>query len=77
MTVWRTTGKGAAAPFSLDITGARSGEGGRTLRRLVIPANVDESRIEANLKDGVLEVHMPKMAAPEKPEARKIEITSA
>lgn len=46
-------------------------------RRLVIPANVDESRIQANLKDGVLEVHMPKVAAPEKPEARKIEITSA
>ena len=29
-------------------------------RALAIPATVDESKIEAKLKDGVLEVHLPK-----------------
>ena len=42
-------------------------------RRLTIPANVDDTRIDANLKDGVLEVHMPKVAKVV-PEARKIEV---
>jgi HSP20 family protein len=46
-------------------------------RRLVIPANVDEARIEATLKDGVLEVHMPKAPTPEQPAPRNIEIKSA
>lgn len=42
-------------------------------RRLSIPANVDEERIEARLKDGVLEVRMPKVEKAE-PEPRKIEV---
>jgi HSP20 family protein len=45
-------------------------------RRLTIPANVDEERIEANLKDGILEVHMPKVAKAE-PQPRKIEVRAA
>ncbi|MCZ2111971.1 MAG: Hsp20/alpha crystallin family protein [Dehalococcoidia bacterium] len=44
-------------------------------RSLTIPENVDEERIEASLKDGVLEVHLPKLAVA-RPEARKIEIRS-
>lgn len=42
-------------------------------RALTIPANVNEEKIEASLKEGVLEVHMPKMA-PSKPAEKKIEI---
>jgi HSP20 family protein len=45
-------------------------------RALAIPTNVDETMIEATLKDGVLEVHMPK-AAPVTPAATKIEIKPA
>lgn len=45
-------------------------------RSLTIPENVDEEKIEASLKDGVLEVHLPKVAVSE-PEARKIEVKSA
>lgn len=45
-------------------------------RSLTIPENVDEEKIEASLKDGVLEVHLPKVAVTE-PEARKIEVKSA
>lgn len=45
-------------------------------RRLKIPAYIDESKIEAKLSDGVLEVHLPKVPAPAKPEARKIPITA-
>lgn len=46
-------------------------------RRLVLPANVDEDKIEANLKDGVLEVRLPKSAPAPPPEARKVEIKSS
>lgn len=42
-------------------------------RSIAIPAGVDEARIEANLKDGVLEVRLPKSEVV-KPEARKVEI---
>jgi HSP20 family protein len=45
-------------------------------RRLSIPAHVDEERIEAQMKDGVLEVHMPKAAKAE-PQPRKIEVRAA
>jgi HSP20 family protein len=44
-------------------------------RALSIPANVDEEKIEARLKDGVLEVHMPKVA-PSKPAEKKIAISA-
>ncbi len=42
-------------------------------RTIAIPANVDETKIEAKLKDGVLEVHMPKLAVTA-PASKKIEI---
>lgn len=42
-------------------------------RRLILPAEVDASKIQAELKEGVLQVHLPKVA-PAKPEARRIEI---
>lgn len=41
-------------------------------RRLAIP-EVDQTKIEAKVKDGVLEVTMPKVAVP-KPEPHKIEV---
>jgi HSP20 family protein len=43
-------------------------------RSLSIPSSVDESKVEARLRDGVLEVHMPK-TAPVTPASKKIEIT--
>lgn len=45
-------------------------------RALSIPANVAEDKIEARLKDGVLEVHLPKLA-PSKPAERKITISAS
>lgn len=45
-------------------------------RSIAIPENVDEEKIEATLKDGVLEVHLPRVAVAT-PETRKIEIKSA
>ncbi len=45
-------------------------------RALTIPVNVDETKIEARLKGGVLEVHLPKIAA-KIPPAKKVEIKSA
>lgn len=44
-------------------------------RALTIPANVNEEKIEAKLRDGVLEVHLPKVA-PSKPAERKITISA-
>ncbi|MGE0599700.1 MAG: Hsp20/alpha crystallin family protein [Dehalococcoidia bacterium] len=46
-------------------------------RSLSIPANVDEEKIEANLKDGVLEVRLPKSEPSPPPSARNVEIKSA
>jgi HSP20 family protein len=43
-------------------------------RRLAIPESVDVDRIEAKLKDGVLEVTLPKRAPEPKEPGRKIEI---
>lgn len=43
-------------------------------RSVSIPKNVDEEQIKATLKDGVLEVRIPK-TAPVQPEAKKVEIT--
>jgi len=45
-------------------------------RSLTLPANVDEEHIEATLKNGVLEVHLPKVEKAE-PQPRKIEIHTA
>lgn len=45
-------------------------------RSLTIPGGIDEERIEASLKDGVLEVQLPK-TAPSEPQARKIEVKAA
>jgi len=45
-------------------------------RALAIPANVDETKIEARLRDGVLEIHLPK-TTPVLPAAKKVEIKSA
>lgn len=46
-------------------------------RRIALPATVDEDRIDASLKDGVLEVRLPKSAPAPPPEARKVEIKTA
>lgn len=43
-------------------------------RSITIPAGIDEAAIQATLKDGVLEVRVPKMEVV-KPAARKVEIT--
>lgn len=43
-------------------------------RSIAVPAGVDEAAITATLKDGVLEVRLPKTEVV-KPEARKVEIT--
>lgn len=45
---------------------------GRFERTVRLPANVDEASIDAHLKDGVLEVHMPRPVPG--PAAKKIEI---
>ncbi len=42
-------------------------------RRIPIPEGVDQAKIEARLKDGILEIHVPIPAAT-RPEAKKIEI---
>lgn len=44
-------------------------------RSLTMPDNVDEANISAALKDGVLEVRVPRLKAAEVP-SRKIEISS-
>jgi HSP20 family protein len=46
-------------------------------RRIALPATVDEDKIDATLKDGVLEVRLPKSAPAPPPEARKVEIKTA
>lgn len=46
-------------------------------RRLTIPENVDADRIEARLKDGVLEVILPKRAPTPKEPGKKIEIKAS
>ncbi|MCZ7577201.1 MAG: Hsp20/alpha crystallin family protein [Dehalococcoidia bacterium] len=46
-------------------------------RRIALPATVDEDQIDASLKDGVLEVRLPKSAPAPPPEARKVEIKTA
>jgi HSP20 family protein len=44
-------------------------------RAIALPAGVVETKIEANLKDGVLEVRVPRMAV-EPPKEKKIAINS-
>jgi len=46
-------------------------------RRIALPTTVDEDKIDATLKDGVLEVRLPKSAPAPPPEARKVEIKTA
>jgi HSP20 family protein len=46
---------------------------GSFYRRMPLPAGVTAEQIQANLKDGVLEVRVPKPAEA-KPEAKKIEV---
>ena len=47
---------------------------GRFSRSFVLPSNVDESKIKADCKDGVLRVHLPKSNESESTGATKIEI---
>ena len=42
---------------------------GQFMRRLPLPASVDQERIRAEFHDGVLSVTLPKLAAPEPPQA--------
>lgn len=44
-------------------------------RSVTLPPDVDESKISAQLRNGVLEVRFPKAAAASKPEAKKITIS--
>jgi len=46
---------------------------GSFMRSFTLPENVDAKAITAEMKDGVLEVHLPKTAAPER-KATKIEV---
>jgi len=46
-------------------------------RSIALPANVDEDAIQATLKDGILQVRLPKATPAPPPEARKIEIKPA
>ena len=46
-------------------------------RSLSIPGNVDEEKIEASLKDGVLEVRLPKTEPSPPPSPRPISIKTA
>jgi len=43
-------------------------------RRFALPPNTDEDSIKASMKDGVLEVRIPRVA-PQEPEVRKIEVS--
>jgi HSP20 family protein len=36
---------------------------GKFVRRLAVPSDVDEQKVMAEFKDGVLNVHLPKSAA--------------
>ena len=46
---------------------------GKFVRRLAIPTNVDEKKVAADFKDGVLNVHLPKS---EQAKPRTIDVTS-
>ncbi len=46
---------------------------GSFMRSFTLPENVDARAIAAEMKDGVLEVHLPKIAAPER-KATKVEV---
>jgi HSP20 family protein len=46
-------------------------------RSISLPSNVDEEKIEASLKDGILCVRLPKATPAPPPEARKVEIKTA
>lgn len=46
-------------------------------RSLAVPENVDVDRIEASLKDGVLEVRLPKRAPSAADEGKRIEIRTS
>ena len=39
---------------------------GKTTRSFTLPVELDESRVEAKFRDGVLELKLPKKAAPER-----------
>jgi len=47
---------------------------GTFTRSFVLPDNVDSKAIQAESKDGVLKVHVPKIAAAPKVQAKQIEI---
>lgn len=47
----------------------------RSVRRSFTVEGIDEERVSAQYKNGILRVTLPKTQAPEKPEARKISIT--
>jgi HSP20 family protein len=46
---------------------------GSFMRSFTLPGNVDAKAISAEMKDGVLEVHLPKTAAPES-KATRVEV---
>jgi len=47
---------------------------GKFERKFVLPANANGDSIVANMKDGVLEVSVPKLAIEEKPKVKNIQI---
>jgi HSP20 family protein len=47
---------------------------GQFCRRLTLPFDAKAEKIEANFKDGVLEVRIPRPAAEKKPEPQKVQI---
>jgi HSP20 family protein len=46
---------------------------GSFIRSVVLPGEVDEGKIEASYKDGVLKIRLPK-TEPQKAQAKKIQI---
>jgi len=46
---------------------------GKFMRRLTLPTDVDEQKVAAEFKDGVLQVHLPKSAAA-KPRSTSVKI---
>ena len=49
-------------------------EYGRFLRRFALPTEVDASKVQAEFKNGVLNVHLPKSATP-KPKAIEVKVS--
>lgn len=48
---------------------------GSFVRRFTLPADVDEQRISAESRNGVLTIHLPEVAAPPAATPKQIEVS--